>query len=116
MTWIEPSTSGARPSIRAPGSGSWTPVRIFTSVDLPDPFWPTSATISPAETAKSTPSSARRPGNVLLSPATVSSLEVLMRRKVRCDLRERSSRSLRESRSVFARWRTAAISASVLPA
>ena len=32
---------------RAPGSGSWTPARIFTSVDLPEPFWPTRATISP---------------------------------------------------------------------
>ena len=53
-------------------------------------------------------------GKGLAQPRTVSSLEVLMRRKVRCDLRERSSRSLRESRSVFARWRAAAISASVL--
>jgi hypothetical protein len=33
--------------ISAPGSGSWMPVSTLTRVDFPDPFWPTSATISP---------------------------------------------------------------------
>src|SRR4051812_16424810 len=37
-------------------------------VDLPEPFWPTSAWTSPLRTSKSTPSSAFVPGNVLLRP------------------------------------------------
>jgi hypothetical protein len=40
---------------------------------LPDPFWPTSATISPAATPKSTSVSACSPGKLLLKPSTDSS-------------------------------------------
>ena len=44
------------------------PVRIFESVDLPAPFSPRSAWISPGSTSKSTPSFATTPGNRLLIP------------------------------------------------
>ncbi len=40
-------------------------MRMFISVDLPAPFLPTRAWISPRRTSKETPSSARTPGNVL---------------------------------------------------
>ena len=41
-----------------PASGRWTPARTLTSVDLPAPFSPTSASISPGRMARLTPSSA----------------------------------------------------------
>src|SRR5690606_31837408 len=50
------------------------PVRHLISVDLPAPFSPRSAWISPARRSKSTPSSARVPGNTLVSDRTVSSV------------------------------------------
>src|SRR5215831_9336898 len=49
-----------------PGSAWYTPARILMSVDLPEPFPPTSAWISPGCTARSTSTSARVPTNVLL--------------------------------------------------
>ena len=46
----------AAPSIRiSPASGSITPERMFISVDLPAPFSPSSAWISPRSRSKSTP-------------------------------------------------------------
>src|SRR5688500_20236078 len=46
----------ARPCQRiAPASGAINPARIFSSVDLPAPFSPTSACALPAATAKLTP-------------------------------------------------------------
>src|SRR5437588_6455404 len=44
------------PSMRiVPASGVSAPDRILMSVDLPAPFWPTSACTSPASSSKSTP-------------------------------------------------------------
>src|SRR5258705_5843987 len=48
-----------------PGSGAYTPVRIFISVLLPAPFSPASASTSPRRTSRFTRSSALTPGNVL---------------------------------------------------
>src|SRR5215212_779035 len=53
---------GLPPRTICPASGGCTPVRTLISVDLPAPFSPISAWISPARTVKSTPSSARTPG------------------------------------------------------
>ena len=41
-----------RSSDHRPPSGAWTPASILISVDLPAPFSPSSATISPAPTSK----------------------------------------------------------------
>src|SRR5215218_9675144 len=49
-----------------PASGAWAPDRIFRSVDLPAPFSPSRAWISPGPTLKPTSSSASTPGNRLL--------------------------------------------------
>src|SRR5215208_1597346 len=57
----------------APSSGGNTPVTIWMSVDLPAPFSPTSAWISPGRTVRSTPSRATTPPNRLRSPATARS-------------------------------------------
>src|SRR4051794_27598199 len=55
-----PCNTTSRPSILSdPLSGRWTPPRIFTSVDLPAPFSPTSACTSPACRSSDTSSSAR---------------------------------------------------------
>src|ERR1043165_5951663 len=53
------------------------PPRIFISVDLPAPFSPMSATISPAPTLKLTLSSATTPGN-RLPTAVISSMGVFI--------------------------------------
>src|SRR5260370_14963689 len=52
-----------------PRSGRWTPPRMRISVDLPAPFSPTIAWISPGRTSKSTPSSATVASNCLLIPS-----------------------------------------------
>src|SRR5712692_7573423 len=49
-----------------PRSGRWTPPRMRISVDLPAPFSPTTAWISPNATSKSTPS-ALMAGRVIAS-------------------------------------------------
>src|SRR5689334_6195160 len=50
----------SRPSKRiSPASGGWTPASALTSVDLPAPLSPTSATTSPGNTVKFAPRSAR---------------------------------------------------------
>src|SRR5262249_26210202 len=64
-------------------SGRTAPPRIRTSVDLPAPFSPTSAWISPASTSKSTPSSAvvaRKRLRIVCAPAATS----FMRNCSRC--------------------------------
>ncbi len=53
-------------TLMVPESGGYRPVRMFISVDLPAPFLPTRAWISPSRTSKETPSRARTPGNVLM--------------------------------------------------
>src|SRR5688500_4608530 len=52
-----------------PASREIAPPRIFISVDLPAPFSPINATISPAPTVIRTSSSATTPGNRLLIPS-----------------------------------------------
>ena len=42
------------PNVIVPESGGWAPARILSSVDLPAPFSPSSAWISPGATARST--------------------------------------------------------------
>ena len=52
-----PVTGGQRqPFTHAelPGSGWWYPARTLISVDLPEPFWPTSACTSPTPISRST--------------------------------------------------------------
>src|SRR3954465_7271697 len=51
--------------LTVPASGRCAPVRIFTSVDLPAPFSPTSAWISAGRTSRDTSSSALIPPNCL---------------------------------------------------
>src|SRR5262245_19016308 len=53
----------------APRSGRCTPPRMRISVDLPAPFSPTMAWISPKATSKSTPASASVAPNSLLTPS-----------------------------------------------
>ena len=50
---------------RRPDRGRSTPVRTLIRVDLPAPFSPTRAWISPGRSSKSTPSRAWTPGNAL---------------------------------------------------
>src|SRR5262245_45999352 len=63
----------SRPSTRTtPRSGRCTPPRMRISVDLPAPFSPTMAWISPNATSKSTPSSASVALNRLPTPSTLA--------------------------------------------
>ena len=55
-----------------PSSLEYTPVSTLMSVDLPAPFSPISAWISPLRRVKSTPSSARTPGKNLQIPRNSS--------------------------------------------
>ena len=74
-----------------PASGGWAPDRIFSSVDLPAPFSPSSAWISPAPTSKSTSSSACTPGKRLLIPVMRSRGSVMRLPELDCkrEARER---------------------------
>src|ERR1041384_4715540 len=58
------------PRVMRPASGVWMPVSTLISVDLPAPFSPTSAWISPRSSEKFTSSRARTPAKVLVKPAT----------------------------------------------
>src|SRR5699024_7018911 len=59
------------PSIQTvPESGAWAPAMTFVSVDLPEPFSPTSAWIVPRRTWKETSSRARTVPKVLVTPST----------------------------------------------
>src|SRR5262245_26623618 len=60
-----------------PRSGRWTPPRMRISVDLPAPFSPTTAWISPNATSKSTPSSATVAPNRLLTPSALTAGPVI---------------------------------------
>ena len=60
-----------------PSSGGCAPDRIFRRVDLPAPFSPRSAWISPGATSKSTLSRAITPGKRLLIPAMRSKGRVI---------------------------------------
>src|SRR5690348_12353980 len=54
-------TTGEPLRMIVPPSGACTPVRIFTSVDLPAPFSPISAVTQPAGSSRLARSSARTP-------------------------------------------------------
>ena len=58
-----------RPSRCSPDQvpAGWTPDSTWISVDLPAPFWPSSATISPGAIVRSTLSTATTPGKILVS-------------------------------------------------
>ena len=56
------------PSSISPASGRCAPASTLISVDLPAPFCPSRQCTSPARTSRSTPSSARTPGNVFTMP------------------------------------------------
>ena len=55
-----------------PASGACSPHTSSSSVVLPQPLGPTTATISPAPTSRSTPSSARTEPNARLTPARLA--------------------------------------------
>src|SRR5262245_56185879 len=69
-----------------PRSGRWTPPRMRISVDLPAPFSPTTAWISPNATSKSTPSSATVTPNRLLTPSALTAGPVIASTRNECHL------------------------------
>src|SRR5260221_11805029 len=69
-----------------PRSGRWTPPRMRISVDLPAPFSPTAAWISPNATSKSTPSSATVAPNRLPTPSALMSRLVIASTRKECHL------------------------------
>src|SRR5262245_11553666 len=69
-----------------PRSGRWTPPRMRISVDLPAPFSPTTAWISPNATSKSTPSSATVAPNRLLTPSALTAGRVIASTRNECHL------------------------------
>src|SRR6202035_73693 len=56
----------------SPASGASIPDKTLMMVDLPAPFWPTSAWISPRPRTNATPSSASTPGNCFVRLRTSS--------------------------------------------
>ena len=62
------TTTQLSPTKKSPSSAACTPLRILMSVDLPAPFSPSKAWISPRFRSRSTPSSAVTPGNRFLIP------------------------------------------------
>ena len=72
-----PSTAARQSSI-VPCVGRWTPLRILTSVLLPEPFSPTSAWTSPARSSNehaAAPASARTPSRAPNRPQCVRDVE-----------------------------------------
>src|SRR3954452_5639867 len=63
--WIVTSSPS---KLIVPASGGWMPAIVLTSVDLPAPLSPTSATTSPDWTSKSTSLSACTGPKLLLTP------------------------------------------------
>src|SRR5699024_3492950 len=61
--------------VMVPESAACTPASIFTSVDLPAPLSPTTATTSPAATSRSTWVRAATAPKDLLTPRRVSTVE-----------------------------------------
>src|SRR5580700_2041796 len=72
-----PSCSGSPPTSADPSSGTWNPARILIRVDLPDPFSPTSARISPGSTDRLTLSRTRGPAKLFDMLVTVSAAVML---------------------------------------
>ena len=56
------------PMVTVPADGACTPLRIFRMVDLPAPFSPSNAWISPGQITRSTSSSARTPPKRIETP------------------------------------------------
>src|SRR5215831_12168985 len=69
-----------------PRSGRWTPPRMRISVDLPAPFSPTMAWISPYATSKSTPLSATVAPNRLVMPSALAAGPVIASTRNECHL------------------------------
>ena len=69
-----------------PRSGRWTPPRMRIIVDLPAPFSPTTAWISPNATSKSTPSSATVAPNRLPTPSALMAGRVIASTRKECHL------------------------------
>src|SRR6516225_900865 len=69
-----------------PRSGRWTPPRMRISVDLPAPFSPTTAWISPYATSKSTPSSATVAPNRLVTSSALTAGLVIASTRNECHL------------------------------
>ena len=63
----------ARRARSSPASGEWTPLRILTSVLLPEPFSPTSVCTSPARSSNDAPRRACVAPNALVRPVTRTS-------------------------------------------
>ena len=74
MKWSDADARPGPPAsvICEPGSGWWTPARILTKVDFPEPFWPTTATISSESTRVQTRLSAFKPGKLIDTLVTSS--------------------------------------------
>src|SRR6266702_4356783 len=69
----ERGATSSPPSLTMPASRGNTPVMTLISVDLPAPFSPSSAWISPARSVKSTSCNARTAPKLLLIPRTSNS-------------------------------------------
>src|SRR6516165_5603148 len=69
-----------------PRLGRWTPPRMRISVDLPAPFSPTTAWISPYATSKSTPSSATVAPNRLVTSSALTAGLVIASTRNECHL------------------------------
>jgi hypothetical protein len=68
-----PIERGSPSTSTAPASGETTPVRIFTSVDLPAPFSPTSACVLAGAIANETSSTACTPPYAFETPRSSTS-------------------------------------------
>src|SRR3954449_10447542 len=68
-----PRVTGSPSQLIVPSSGWCAPASTLINVDFPAPFWPSRQCTSPARTSRSTPSSARTPGNSLTMSVIVSS-------------------------------------------
>ena len=78
-SWALCSSRGAPSNRISPESLRYTPARILISVDLPAPFSPTRAWISPRRRVRSTPARAFTPGNslVILRTSRMTSLSFM---------------------------------------
>ena len=61
---------GAAPSTRTdPATGGNRPAIVFTSVDFPEPFVPSTASVAPRPTSRLSPSTTGRPPYPTASPS-----------------------------------------------
>src|SRR5215470_4318546 len=83
MVTMPAAMASRRPT---PRSGRWTPPRMRINVDLPAPFSPTTAWISPNATSKSTPASATVAPNRLPMPSALTAGRVIASTRNECHL------------------------------